>query len=179
MSEPDKPETVDRKTSAVVRLAGIGDWIADAIGTIGRVALISLSAGLILGIGMRWVGIDNTWTYDLDLFSLVWLAFAGAVLTARRDRHVTAGIALEHLFRGRLRLAFRGLRVAIVVVFLCLLAVSGWRDAMSSLHTHETTIDVVAWPMWIAKIVIPLGALCWAVAEISKFILRRPGRESN
>lgn len=179
MPGPGAQEAVGEKTGFIVRAAGIGDMLADAVGTIGTIALLSLSAGLILGIVLRWVGIDNTWTYDLDLFSLVWLAFAGAVLTARRDRHVTAGIALEAVFSGRLRLMFRGIRVAIVVSFLCLFAVSGWWDAMSSLHTHETTIDVVGWPMWVAKIIIPIGTACWAVAEIAKFILRPPGTERD
>ncbi|MEX6505880.1 TRAP transporter small permease [Jiella sp. M17.18] len=165
---PRRPE----RRRGLAAVAGAGDRLAGAVGHIGMVALLALTAGIILGIVLRWVRIDNSWTYDLDLFALVWVAFAGAVMTARFDRHVTSGIAIERMVEGPLRLAFRIVRVVIVVGFLVLLTVSAWRDTLSSFSTHETTIDVVQWPVWIAKAAIPVGAAFWALAELCKAVLR-------
>lgn len=153
-------------------IAGAGDLVAFAVGHLAMIAMLALTAGIILGIVLRWVRIDNSWTYDLDLFSLVWVAFAGAILTARFDRHVTSGIAVERMVEGRLRLFFRIWRVLIVVGFLVLLTISGWRDTLTSYSTGESTIDVAEWPVFIAKAAIPLGAIFWALAELTKAVLR-------
>lgn len=157
----------------IVRLAGIGDALADVVGHIATVALLCLTGGIVLGIVFRWVGIDNSWTYDFDLYSLAWTAFAGAVLTARRDRHVTAGIALERMVSGTPSRVLRLIRVVIVVGFLVIFAISAWWLTLSSIQTNEKTIDVVQWPVWIAEVALPFGAAFWALAELCKAILRR------
>lgn len=167
-----------RKAGPLYGLARIGDRLADIVGHLATVALLCLTVGLVLGIVLRWVRIDNSWTYDFDLYSLIWVAFAGAVLTSRYDRHVTSGIALERIFEGRNRIIARWLRVLIVVVFLILFTISGWWDVLSSFQTHEKTIDVVQWPVWIAKAALPFGTACWAIAEIAKSILR-PGADGG
>ncbi len=145
--------------------------MAAVIGHMAAAVLLVLAATIVLGIGLRLVGIDNYWTYDLDLFSLVWLAFFGAVLTSLREHHVTAGIALENILGGR-GAVLNLLRFLIVAAFLVVFAVSGFRQAYSSFITHETTIDVVAWPVWVAEAALPLGALFWLVAEVHKFLRR-------
>ena len=145
--------------------------LAAATGHLAAAALLVLAATIILGIILRVLRIDNYWTYDLDLFSLVWLAFVGAVLTSLREHHVTAGIALENMLGGR-GTVLNILRFAVVTAFLVIFAVSGYRQAYTSFVTHETTIDVVAWPVWIAKAALPLGAVLWLAAEIHKFLRR-------
>lgn len=152
-------------------LKAITGRLAAATGHLAAATLLVLATTIILGIVLRILRIDNYWTYDLDLFSLVWLAFVGAVLTSLREHHVTAGIALENMLGGR-GTVLHILRFAIVAAFLVMFAVSGYRQAYSSLITHETTIDVVAWPVWIAKAALPLGAVLWLVAEIHKFLRR-------
>lgn len=64
----------------------------------------------------------------------------------------------------------RVIRLVVIVGFLAMFVVSGYWDALSSLQTHETTIDIVQWPVWIAKAALPLAALGWALAEIAKFL---------
>lgn len=158
-----------------MRVAGarICGRLADATGHLAAAMLLLLTLSIVLGITLRWVGIDNSWTYDLDLYALVWVAFAGAVLTAWRDRHVTAGIALENLLGGRG--AVLGLvRFAVVAGFLILFTVSGWQQMQVSLVTHETTLDIAQWPAWLAKAALPLGTALWAIAELAK-LLRRFG----
>lgn len=138
--------------------------------------MLVLTLAIVLGITLRWGGIDNSWTYDLDLFALVWVAFAGAVLTARRDHHVTAGIALENLLGGRGRL-LSVLRFIVVAGFLGLFVISGWRQAQVSWATHETTLDTAQWPVWVAQAALPFGALLWIVAELAKLLTKLSGTD--
>lgn len=157
----------------MLRLGDGGGAIADAAGHVAAFVLLLLTLAIVLGITLRWIGIDNAWTYDLDLYTLVWVSFIGAVLTARRDRHVTAGIALENIFGGR-GTALAIIRAIIIIVFLALFTISGWWAALESWETQETTIDIAQWPVWVAKAALPAGAALWAIAEAAK-LLRRFG----
>lgn len=147
--------------------------IADVLGHVASFILLLLTLGIVLGIVLRWTGIDNSWTYDFDIFTLVGASFIGATYTALRGRHVTAGIAIENVIGRGTLLAF--LRFIIVVGFLLLLTMSGYWETVSSFQTHETTIDVDQWPMWIAKASLPVGALGWAIAEVAKFLRQLAG----
>lgn len=156
--------------------AAAGDTLArlaDGMGHLASAILVLLSVGIVLGVVLRWVQFDNSWTYDFDLFTLVWAAFAGAAYTSLRGRHVTAGIAIENIIGRGTLLAV--LRFLIVVGFLVLLTISGIWDTFSSWQTHETTFDVEQWPMWIAKASLPVGAGFWAVAEFAKFLRQLGG----
>ncbi len=144
-------------------------WLARAAGHLGAVMLLVLSLSITVGITLRYLRIENYWAYDLDLFSLAWLAFVGAVLTSLRNHHVTAGIALENILGGR-GTVLAIIRFVIVGGFLVMFCVSGYRQALTSFVTHETTIDVVEWPVWIAKAALPLGAALWLAAEIHKLL---------
>ena len=161
--------------AAPERLALKAEIFKSLDGTLAAAALLILTLSIVLGITLREVHIDNSWTFDLDLFTLVWLSFIGAVLTSLRDHHVTAGIALENLLGGRGTL-LAILRFAIVAAFLVMFAVSGYRQAQSSLLTHETTLDVAVWPVWAAKAALPLGAALWLVAETHKLLRRFTGK---
>jgi TRAP-type C4-dicarboxylate transport system permease small subunit len=161
-------------------LKAITGWLASGTGHLAAVTILLLAFSIIIGIALRILRIDNYWTYDLDLFALVWLAFIGAVLTSLKEHHVTAGIALENMLGGRGRF-LNLLRFVIIATFLVMFAVSGYRLASSSFITHETTIDVVEWPVWIAKAALPLGAVLWLAAEIHKLLRRltEPGQSEK
>jgi TRAP-type C4-dicarboxylate transport system permease small subunit len=151
---------------------GLGG-IAHIGGHIAAVVMVVLAASVMLGIVLRAVGIDNSWTYDLDHFTLIWVAFFGAAFTALRGSHVTAGIALENMFRGRRALQVMAVvRFIIVAGFLILFIISGYDQTASSFGNHETTLDIVQWPVWIAKTALPVGALAWLIAEIHTLLER-------
>lgn len=146
----------------------VGERIVDAVSHVASLSLLFLTVGLLLGIVLRWFAIDNSWTYGFDLISLVWVGFGGAVVAAKFDYHVTAGISLETHF-PRLGVALPVLRFVIVIGFLVLFLISGWQDTSNSYLNHETTYDVTEWPVWVGKAALPVGCLFWAFTEIVKF----------
>lgn len=166
------------KARAGSRIALALVWVtgrlADGTGHMAGVALLVLTISIVLGITLRVLHIDNSWTFDLDLFSLAWLAFIGAVLTSLRSHHVTAGIALENILGGRGTL-LSILRFGILATFLVMFVISGYRQAVTSFVTHETTLDVVEWPVWVAKAALPVGAVFWLAAEVHKLLRRFTG----
>jgi TRAP-type C4-dicarboxylate transport system permease small subunit len=158
------------------RLGRVMGRIADVTGHVAAATLLVLTFSIVLGIALRIVHIDNSWTYDLDLFSLTWLAFTGAVLTSLHNHHVTAGIALENFLGGRGTLLSL-IRFIIIATFLVAFTISGYRQAYTSFVTHETTLDVVLWPVWVAEAALPVGAALWLVAEIHKLLRRFSGTD--
>lgn len=157
--------------SGASRLLG---GLADGAGHAAAAVYLVLTLSIILGIALRALDIDNSWTYDVDLFALIWLAFLGAAFTSLRDHHVTAGIALENMFGGRGRV-LSVIRYLVVAAFLVLFTVSGYQQAIGSFVNHETTLDVVGWPVWIADSALPVGTFLWLVAETYKLLRRFAG----
>ena len=158
-------------------LSGVSRFLkrlADGAGHAAAFVYLVLTASIILGIVLRWAGIDNSWTYDVDLFALIWLAFLGAAFTSLREHHVTAGIALENMTGGR-GLVLSLIRYLVIAAFLVLFTVSGYQQAVSSFVTHETTLDVLGWPVWVANVALPVGTFLWFVAETHKLLRRFTG----
>jgi TRAP-type C4-dicarboxylate transport system permease small subunit len=163
-----------KRSGIALLLQAVTGHLSEGAGHLAAATLLVLTLSIVLGIALRVVNIDNSWTYDLSLFALAWLSFIGAVLTSLRDHHVTAGIALENLLGGRGTL-LAILRFVIVAAFLVMLTISGYREAHSSFLNSETTLDVVQWPVWVAKTALPVGAALWLVAETHKLFRRFTG----
>ncbi|MDA3921838.1 MAG: TRAP transporter small permease [Salinisphaera sp.] len=154
-----------RALSGACRAFGL---IAQAAGILASVVLLVLAASVLLGILLRSISIDNSWTYDLDTFCLIWLAFLGAAYTGYRAAHVTSGISLEHIFGGALVLTL--VRFMIVAGFLIVFVRSGYAQWHSSWLFGETTLDVVQWPVWVAKLALPVGGVAWLAGELHKLL---------
>jgi TRAP-type C4-dicarboxylate transport system permease small subunit len=172
--ETSEKQPVEPPDSIALRLQVLTGRLADGAGHLAAATLLILALSIVLGITLRQVHVDNSWTYDLDLYMLAWLSFIGAGLTSLRNHHVTAGISLENLLGGRGKV-LGILRFAIVGTFLVLFTVSGFRQAYSSFVSNETTLDVVQWPVWVAKAALPLGAAFWLAAEVHKLLRRFTG----
>jgi len=151
-------------------LARFGERLGWIVGHAGILGTVALTVSVCVDVAMRWSGLDTEWVFDLNLFAIMWLAAAGAALTALHHAHVTAGIALERFF-PRARVVLNVMRAVIIIPFLLLVAVSGAIQAIQAFHVHQTTFDLAAWPVWIAQIAIPIGMFAWAAVEFA-FTLR-------
>lgn len=175
IANSDSPSSQNRLVDSV---RSVTHWIGEAVGYVSAAALVALTLSIVLGIAMRTTGIDNSWTYDVDLFTLIWVAFVGAAYTAVRGQHVTSGLSPEMIFTNSKTL-FVWVRFAVMAVFLLLFTASGFMQFMNSLQTHETTLDVMSWPVWIATIALPLGTLLWLVAEIHQLLKQLAARNNR
>lgn len=146
-------------------------WVANMAGHFAAVMMVLLTVGIVLDIVLRWFQVENSWAFNLSLFSMAWMAFTGAALTSLRKQHVTAGIALENL------LGYGGLVGAIRMVVLCgfllLLAISGYHQALDSFSTHKVTLDLSRWQVWVGEASVPVGAVLWIFAAIAVFLRRQ------
>lgn len=158
--------------AGMARVFGI---VGLAAGVIAGVITLVLTASVLAGITLRFVSIDNSWTYDLDTFALIWLAFLGAAYTGYRGAHVTSGISLEHLL-GRGAIVLMLLRFVIVAGFLGVFVYSGWSQFHSSWLFNEKTLDIAQWPVWVAKLALPVGGAAWLAGECHKLFWHLSGQ---
>lgn len=154
--------------------ASVCGWIGRAAGAIAALITGLLSVSVLLGITLRSISIDNSWTYDLDSFALIWLAFVGAAYTGYRGAHVTSGISLEHLL-GRGAIVLVLIRFVLVAGFLGIFMYSGYTQFHASWMSDEKTLDTAQWAVWIAKLALPVGAFAWLAAEIHKLLVGLAG----
>lgn len=155
-----------RRLATVQRCAA---HLGQVVGYASALFMVLMSLSIILGIVMRTARIDNSWTYDVDLFALIWLAFIGASFTALRREHVTSGIALENMY-PRAATLLMALRFAIIAIFLVVFTISGFEQFLSSVQTHETTLDIMSWPVWIPHLALPVGTILWLIFETHHFL---------
>ncbi|WP_423823033.1 TRAP transporter small permease subunit [Salinisphaera sp. SPP-AMP-43] len=166
---PHHGTTATPRRSVLASAAALFGWVGRAAGIFAAAITLILTASVLLGIVLRAIAIDNSWTYDLDNFALIWLAFLGAAYTGYRGAHVTSGISLEHLLgRGAIMLVV--VRFVIVAGFLGVFIYSGYQQFHSSWMFNEKTLDIVQWPVWVAKLALPVGGIAWLAAEIHKLL---------
>ncbi|TAN30558.1 MAG: TRAP transporter small permease subunit [Castellaniella sp.] len=162
------PNSGSSRFGAVLRVThGLGQ----GVGYVSAALMVIMTLSILLGIVMRATHVDNSWTYDVDLFALIWVAFVGASFTALREEHVTSGIALENAW-PRCAGVMLVLRFVIMAAFLVTFTISGLLQFMNSVQTSETTLDVMSWPVWIPHLALPVGTSLWLVFEIHHFLRR-------
>lgn len=159
-------------------LAGAGSavgWVGRAAGVLAGATTLVLAGTVLLGLILRGLAIDNAWTNDLGHFGLIWLAFVGAAYTGYCGAHVTSGISLEHLL-GRHASLLIVLRLILVIGFLGVFIYSGYSQFHSSWMFSETTLDSAQWPIWLAKLALPVGGLAWIAAELHRLLAVLSGK---
>lgn len=160
-----------RDSSRVGALLRVTNRLGQGVGYASAVLMVVMTLSILLGIVMRATHIDNSWTYDVDLFALIWVAFVGASFTALREEHVTSGIALENAW-PRCAGTMLVLRFVIMAAFLVTFTISGLSQFLNSVQTNETTLDVMSWPVWIPHLALPVGTSLWLIFEIHHFLRR-------
>jgi TRAP-type C4-dicarboxylate transport system permease small subunit len=143
----------------------VGAWS----GVIAGLALVVLSASILYGVTLRMLGLEDIWSFDLDIFVMIWFGMVGAAYTAHLDSHVTAGIALERRWTraaGTLRIV----RFTLTAIYLLALVLFGVILTWQSFESHTTTWDLALWPEWVAQAAVPVGALAWLIVILSRLV---------
>lgn len=143
----------------------IGAWA----GIIAGLALVVLSASILYGVTLRMLGIEDMWSFDLDIFVMIWFGMVGAAYTAHLDSHVSAGIALERRWTqaaGTLRI----LRFILTAIYLLALTFFGIILTWQAFQAHTTTWDLALWPEWVAQAAVPVGAFAWLAVILSRLV---------
>jgi C4-dicarboxylate transporter DctQ subunit len=98
-------------------------------------------------------------TEELSRYLMVWIVFLGGALAVRDEAHIRINILVKRLNRT-LSKAVRLLAHGLVLIFLVIIAVEGFRILPDQLRQMCITIDVSLFYFYLA---IPVGAILMIV----------------
>jgi TRAP-type C4-dicarboxylate transport system permease small subunit len=142
-------------------------------------ALYAVSAGLaalsLLGIflvmmaqvGLRELGLQLPGADDLSAYLCVAATFFALAHTFRRGELIRVGLGIERL-PPRAR---RGAEILVLLLAAALVAYIAWwtaQDALFSREIEDVAQGTVAFPLWIPKLAMPLGAGVLLIAVLDE-----------
>ncbi|GIL01306.1 MAG: transporter [Alphaproteobacteria bacterium] len=144
-------------------MPGIFAKVEYAIG----VMLLAVITGLVfVAAVMRFFGHPLIWSVDLAQLLFIWLCFIGATRAMRERAHLGVDL-LVRLMRHRNRLLVETGLAAIVLVFLLLLAVEGYRLTM--LNWQRQFGDSGLSYAWVT-IAVPAGCVLMSVSIVANLV---------
>jgi TRAP-type C4-dicarboxylate transport system permease small subunit len=120
----------------------------------------SIVALVFLAALARTAGHPLIWSVDMAQLLFIWLCFVGAARAMREKGHLGIDLVVRHLGHRR-RLALEIAIAVVVLAFLAMLAVEGWRLTM--LNRQRQFGDSGISYAWVTA-AVPVGSLMIAVS---------------
>lgn len=124
--------------------------------TIIKGLLVWITGLVFLDVVLRFV--FNTgfiWLQELTLYSAAWMVILGAGWAIRHGAHIGISVFVNRLPSGRRRLV--ALLALLLCFVYCCLFLYGSAVYLQKLYTIGIEMEDIAFPKWIAMLVLPLG----------------------
>lgn len=113
------------------------------------------------------------WAEELPRMLLVWVTFIGSISGFARDSHFRAGILGLLLPSGGARRLLRRIAAMATLIFLGVLAVTGWQLTQVT-WSHQTT--ALSWPVGLLYLALPV---CCGLSMIPAVAILIRGRSDD
>ena len=115
---------------------------------------------------VRYVfGRPTIWVTEVSAYMLVGVAFLGAAWTLRLDGHIRMELLAETGGNAGRRLSDLAMFVVAILVSASLLW-TGWNMAFANYNFGWKSSTLLATPLWIPQMLIPLGALALLLQSV-------------
>jgi TRAP-type C4-dicarboxylate transport system permease small subunit len=157
----DPPSRIERTARVAER------WLAIAF-----LAIVALNFANVVGryaLGAEIHGAD-----EIQIYTLVWLVFAGAAITASRDDHLRMDVLVRHM-PSAIRRALRALECAFLTV-VC--GFAAWHSIryVGQIVSIDRRSDVAGIPMGVPHAAVAVGLLLIAVIGLAALVQVLRGR---
>jgi len=133
-------------------------WIERVFDVVAALLMIVIMLIVVLDVSLRYLlHAPLVWAYDMiGLYLMVGVFFLSVSGTYAAHKHIGLDIVVQHLGpRGR-RYAEIFTSVVSIPLFFFITKVGAERAYINFIH-NDATSGLVAWPTWIASILVPLG----------------------
>lgn len=145
------------------------DALYGLCGALAALALLGVFLVMMAQVILRQFAIQFPGATDLTGYLCVMVGFLGLAWTFRQGELIRVGLVVENLSPGKRRvLELFALSVAAVVVAYILWWT--WNDVMFSLEIEEVAQGSVAFPLWIPKLALPVGAGVLLIAILDEWV---------
>ena len=146
----------------------IAEWLALA----SAVVLIALSLPIAYDVAGRKLSHPTSWAFDVSLYLMVTLVYLATAHAIRTGNHFRVHIVMDRF--PRFRRWFDLFDYLCIFIFGVLLAVAGGGLAWTSFTTHLTSTTVLATPMFLPQLALPIGGIALALEAIALAIDPKP-----
>ncbi|MBX9698946.1 MAG: TRAP transporter small permease [Acetobacteraceae bacterium] len=115
---------------------------------------------------------------DISAYLCVATTFFALAATFRRGELIRVGMGLDRLGPAARRVA-EGLVLALGAVIVATILRYTWNDMLFSLEIEEVAQGTVAFPLWVPKLAMPIGAALLLVAMLDELLAVLRGRKPS
>lgn len=143
----------------VKMLQKIEKAITDLASTLSAVGVIIITSIIFLNVIMRhFFNNSMVWVEEFTRYIMMWVAFIGASLAVKNNMHVSMD-ALFNVFSDRVKRVVCIFIYSIAGLTTLGLIFLGIGYASSLVKTHQVSIALDWFPMWIVYVCVPIGCL--------------------
>ena len=152
--------------------------LIDVAGVVAGLLLLTMVAVMFLTIIMRQFGALFAGSEEIATFSMVGLAFLGLPSVYRAGMHIRVETLYRFLSDSRQRAADVFCVIVAILVCLVLIYFSAYL-VWDSLRFGDTSFGLLAMPLWIPQLPIPLGLTLLALALLDDLVQLLRGGEAS
>ncbi|HEV7455789.1 MAG TPA: TRAP transporter small permease [Roseococcus sp.] len=138
-------------------------------GVLAALALLGIFVVMMAQMILRQFAIQFPGATDLTGYLCVMVGFLGLAWTFRKGELIRVGLVVENLSAPRRRV-MEIFALTVAAVMVAYITWWSWHDAMFSLEIEEVAQGSVAYPLWIPKLAIPVGAGMLLVAILDEWV---------
>lgn len=145
------------------------DALYGLCGVLAALALLGIFLVMMAQMILRQFAIQFPGATDLTGYLCVMVGFMGLAWTFRQGELIRVGLLVENLPPGKRRV-MEIFALSIAAIMVAYITWWSWHDAMFSLEIEEVAQGSVAYPLWIPKLAIPVGAGVLLVAILDEWV---------
>ncbi len=151
------------------------DALYAASAGLAALSLFGIFAVMMVQMALRQVDVQFPGSDDLSAYLCAGTTFFALAATFKRGELIRVGMALDRLGPGARRIAEL---IALTLAALVVGYITWWtgQDTLFSLEIEEVAQGTVPYPLWIPKLVMPIGAGLLLVAIIDEWLTVLAGR---
>lgn len=155
------------------------DVLTDFGGGLASISLAGLTIVVVLEILLRFLfNAPTIWVGEMSVYLCMACGLLGAAYALRMDMHFGITIIIDRI-SAKTRRRMRILTNSMGLVYAMVLLIKGFQMAQFSYEMEDVSTGLMATPLWIPNLLIPLAGLLLALQFINKlaedFSNKNPG----
>ncbi len=146
-----------------------------AVEAVAAALLLALLATVFLGVVFRQLNDPLAWSDELAQYLLVWTAFVGWIIAARRRVHIRVMVIADKLPDGLQRI-LEVLTQALIILFAGVLAWYSFGLIRRTWDVESISLPITSAGLYIVMPVAAVALILQALAQIAEAVSARPFR---
>lgn len=146
------------------------DHLSDLGGALGAVCLLILAVMISYEVGVRYfTGKPTTWILQISVYLSMAIGFLGAAYALKRDSHFAITFFVDLLSEHKKRI-LRVFTNLLCIAYSITFIVKGLEMAYTSYKYEDVSTGLLAVPLWIPGLLLPLGGFLLALQFFNKLM---------